>query len=102
MYPDEVDAFPHPTHHKRNIKPGYRALTIEGLSRLWHNATAHAGGREWVLTHMLDVRHGNVTRPVNENFLTFDGMHLWPEVNVALLPELLSHWAAVLGDPVET
>lgn len=89
MPPDEVDAFPHPQHKKRMIMPIFREQAVTSLSHIMSKIAAN----EWIVTDMLDVRAGNVTRPFNENMLTYDGMHYHKEVNVALSWELFSWWA---------
>jgi hypothetical protein len=92
MYPDEVDAAPHPQHRKRHIMPEFRARARAALRGIF----APLAAAVWDLTPMLDVRAGNVTRPWNENFLTYDGMHLHRVVNVEAAWYLWSFWAAAI------
>lgn len=89
MPPDEIDVWPHPNHHKRMIQPQYR----EGAIAACTNLIARHAATEWILTDMLDVRAGNVTRPFNQNFLTYDGMHYGFDINVNMGWELWSWWA---------
>ena len=95
LYPDEVDALPHPQFRKRMILPSFRAEAREGLRAIWEGKV---GLRVWDPYAKLDVRAGGVQRAWNENMLTLDGMHLKREVDVELAWELLSYWAeAVVG-----
>ena len=93
MYPDEVDAWPHPQHRKRMVLPSFREATRAALRGVWGSGAGGVGLRVWDVYERLDVRAGGVTRPYNENALTMDGMHLLPEVDVELAWELLSYWS---------
>ena len=90
MYPDEIDALPHPQFRKRMILPQFREMARAGLRELWAGAGLVA---QWDVFRKLDVRAGGVQRAINDNMLTIDGMHLLPQVDVELSWELFSFWA---------
>ena len=91
IYPDEVDCLPHPRFHKRLIQPPFRAQAKAGLSEIF--GEGGLGLKEWDVSYKLDVRAQNATRPINEDVLTWDGMHLRTAVDIELAWELASWWA---------
>jgi hypothetical protein len=89
LTPDEVDGYPHPRHRKRFIRPNFREEARKKLSEIW----GPLASAEWDLSAMLDVRSGGVERPFNDGYLTYDGMHVFPQINIILSWQLWSHFA---------
>lgn len=89
IYVDEVDCIPHPTRdgNKRIIQRSDFDRVISSTRDIW----GAVGVREWNTERMTDARLGNVTRPINTNYLTYDGQHLYSDVEVMLGWELFSY-----------